>query len=119
MPAFDPQLVIEVLNKLQRFISIRAHNRMNQLTKKSKEYLCWTLKEVEPSVLIDPVIRPIGGIVHPMLPDITRRILEPTIERGHRFEIVDPLEELNLLQPPTPCNLIKLQSINDVLPSCP
>ncbi|ANW51716.1 hypothetical protein A7U58_17510 [Burkholderia pseudomallei] len=81
------QLIVEVRNELDHFVAIRPNNRMHNFAQESQEAIRRTTGKVEPIVRIHPVEIPVI-IVHAVLPDISRSILEAAVVGRKLLQIV-------------------------------
>lgn len=100
------QLIVEVLNKLDRVLSLWANDWVHRFTEKAEKCLSTPIKEVESGVTEDPVILPIIVVIA-MLPNVAGGIFIATIGGRKVFKLVQPTEKLNIIELPMPLNTLQ------------
>ncbi len=77
LPAVWAEVLVVQRHKLPKFSLIRTHNRVDRLGQEAQELLV-VVHEIEPRVVEDPIVIPVV-VVHSVLPDVARRVLEPSV----------------------------------------
>src|SRR5690242_13317263 len=75
-PAIPAELVVELLDELDRLVAIGANNGMDDLAEETQEHVRRPGHQIEPLVAIDPGVGPILRIVDAVLPDVAGRVVE-------------------------------------------
>jgi hypothetical protein len=72
-----------------------------RLGEEREQHLVGPVRELEARVGEDPVVVPVE-VVDPVLPDVAARRLEPVVSGRQRLEVVDPCEEVDLVESSPP-----------------
>lgn len=87
------------------------------LAEESKEGLGGTTKQIESLIAINPIVRPIFRIVDAVLTNVSRRILESVVVRGHGLKVEQSPQKLDVVQPTLPLHGLQFEAVDYILPS--
>ena len=113
--AVDLEMATEEIGQAQGFDAVLAHDGMNHLAEKVEEDVVGAMQQVQPRVVIDPVIVPIDlAPPDPVAADLALHGLVAVVARGKGAQVEDPGQELHLVQPTGPVDLGQAQLVDDV-----
>ncbi|MNR30356.1 hypothetical protein D3C85_1478050 [compost metagenome] len=105
LPAGVLELIVEMLNELNRFFSLGANYGVHRFAEKPEKCLSAPIEEVESGVAEDPVIVPVIVVIA-MLPNVADGVFVATVRGGKGFKLIQPTQKLNIIELPIPLHVL-------------